>query len=267
MAKEYTVKVSGRKTKYRKIGSEYYRIKRDGELAKDPATGLVLANLKNAAGSRLVSSPDKMLATIRSAVSGTNKKDQMGRSTNKAMASAIKDDSVKSKLNLIRDMNKSRVLKDGGKAALQKFKEREKQALNIIENDTNIKTNDYKPLKDVDKKKELKTLKEYELRNAKVNKTKSLQNTTTEKETNKEKETPKKSKSFLDRVTEDFSKAVKETKRNIQGDIKTGTGRYKSVNEKNLDSNGNYKGTNIKPTKLQLSRMSAGGMTKKKKKK
>jgi hypothetical protein len=148
---------------------------------------------------------------------------------------------------------------DGGKAAVQASKEyknrpaaklREKRALDIIKNDTNIKTNDDKPLK-----------------NVKVYKTKSLQNTTTEKETNKEKETPKKSKSFLDRVTEDFSKAVKETKRNIQGDIKTGTGRYKSVNEKNLDSNGNYKGTNIKPTKLQLSRMSAGGMTKKKKKK
>jgi hypothetical protein len=148
---------------------------------------------------------------------------------------------------------------DGGKAAAQASKEyknrpaaklREKRALDIIKNDTNIKTNDDKPLK-----------------NVKVYKTKSLQNTTTEKETNKEKETPKKSKSFLDRVTEDFSKAVKETKRNIQGDIKTGTGRYKSVNEKNLDSNGNYKGTNIKPTKLQLSRMSAGGMTKKKKKK
>ena len=224
MAKEYTVKVSGRKTRYRKIGSEYYRIKRDGELAKDPATGLVLANLKNAAGSRLVSSPDKMLATIRSAVSGTNKKGQMGRSTNKAMASTIKDDGGKAKLNLIRDMNKSRVLKDGGKAALQKFKEREKQALNIIENDTNIKTKDDKPRKSVDKKKELKTLKKSELRNVKVNKTKSLQNQ------------PK-----------------QEVKKKVENKV---TNKPKSK----LDSKGNYKGTNVKPTKLQLERLKKRGL-------
>lgn len=65
----------------------------------------------------------------------------------------------------------------------------------------------------------------------------------------------KKKPGFLDRVKADFNKAVKETKRNFQGDIKKGTGRYKSVNERNLDSKGNYKGTNIKPTKLQESRM------------
>ena len=76
-----------------------------------------------------------------------------------------------------------------------------------------------------------------------------------DKKTETKKEAPKKSKGFLDRVKEDFKKAVKETKRNIQGDIKKKTGRYKSVNERNLDSKGNYKGTNIKPTKLQLSRM------------
>jgi len=65
----------------------------------------------------------------------------------------------------------------------------------------------------------------------------------------------KKKPGFLDRVKADFNKAVSETKRNFQGDAKKGTGRYKSVNERNLDSKGNYKGTNIKPTKLQESRM------------
>ena len=30
MAKEYTVKVFGKKTKYRKIGSKYYRFNKDG---------------------------------------------------------------------------------------------------------------------------------------------------------------------------------------------------------------------------------------------
>lgn len=80
--------------------------------------------------------------------------------------------------------------------------------------------------------------------------------------TTAKKEAPKRSKGFLDRVKEDFKKAVKETKRNIQGDIKKGTGRYKSVNESDLDSKGNYKGTNIKPTKLQLSRMKKEKMMK-----
>jgi hypothetical protein len=79
---------------------------------------------------------------------------------------------------------------------------------------------------------------------------------------------PKKTKKkmgFFDRFKADFNKAIKKTKRNFQGDIKKKTGRYKSVNERNLDSKGNYKGTNIKPTKLQESRMkmakgySAGG--------
>jgi len=65
----------------------------------------------------------------------------------------------------------------------------------------------------------------------------------------------KKKPGFLDRVKSDFNKAVLETKRNFQGDAKKKTGRYKSVNERNLDSKGNYKGTNIKPTKLQESRM------------
>ena len=49
------------------------------------------------------------------------------------------------------------------------------------------------------------------------------------KKAEKKKEEPKKSKSFLDRVKEDFSKAVKETKRNFSGDFKKGTGRYKSI--------------------------------------
>lgn len=77
-------------------------------------------------------------------------------------------------------------------------------------------------------------------------------------------------KSFMDRIKADIDKAIKETKRNFQGDIKKKTGRYKSVNKNNLDAKGNYKGTNIKPTELQLSRMKkkemmGGGYAKKKK--
>jgi len=66
-------------------------------------------------------------------------------------------------------------------------------------------------------------------------------------------------KNEFGKMKSDFNKAVKETKRNF------GPDRMKSANKKKLDSKGNYKGTNIKPTKLQLSRMkmakgySAGG--------
>lgn len=83
--------------------------------------------------------------------------------------------------------------------------------------------------------------------------------------------TTKTKKSFMDKVKADIEKAIKETKRNFQGDATKGTGRYKSVNKNNLDSKGNYKGTNIKPTELQLSRMKnkkmmGGGYSTKKKK-
>lgn len=223
MAKEYTVKVFGKKTKYRKIGSKYYRIKKDGELAKDAATGLVLANLKNAAGSRLVSSPDKMLATVRSAVSGTNKKGQMGRGMKKAMAStAKKDDGSKAKSDLVRDINKSKLMpKDGGKAALRKSQA--KDAFSVMKKDTNIKT-DAKPPKKTDKKKDIKEIKKSNLKSVKVTKTKALQN-----------------------------KPKQEVKKKVE---KTITKKPESK----LDSKGNYKGTNIKPTKLQLDRLKKRGL-------
>ena len=269
--KEYTVNRFGKKTKYRKVGSKYYRIKADGTLAKDAATGLILANLKNASGSSIVSSPEKMLASVRSAVAGTNKRGQMGRMRTASASDKTKDDGGKAKLQFVKDIKKIKTMpKDGGKAALQKVKTQNKQkkldeklkALSVINKDANIKT-DSKPItknKVETKKKDTTPLKTIQSKKITTTKTKALQNKPTKTETNKKKidtkkEASKKSKGFLDRVKEDFSKAVKETKRNIQGDIKKGTGRYKSVNERNLDSKGNYKGTNIKPTALQLSRM------------
>jgi len=283
MGKEYTVNRFGKKTKYRKVGSKYYRIKADGTLAKDAATGLILANLKNAAGSSIVSSPDKMLATVRSAVAGTNKRGQMGRMRTAMASDKTKDDVGKAKLQFVKDIKKTKTMpKDGGRAGLQKVKTQNKQkkldeklkALSIINKDANIKT-DSKPLsknKVEKKKKDTKPLKKVETRKITTTKTKALQNKPKKenKKTETKKEAPKRSKGFLERFKEDFDKAVKETKRNIQGDIKKGTGRYKSVNESDLDSKGNYKGTNIKPTELQLSRMKKekmmkGGMAKKKK--
>ena len=223
MAKEYTVKVFGKKTKYRKVGSKYFRIKKDGTLAKDSATGLVLANLKNAAGSRLVSSPDKMLATVRSAVSGTNKKGQMGRGMKKAMASTPKkDDGGKANLDLVRDIDKSRLMpKDGGKAALRKSQA--KDAFSVMKKDTNIKT-DAKPPKKTDKKKDIKEIKKSNLKSVKVTKTKALQN-----------------------------KPKQEIKKKVEKKIT-------KKPESKLDSKGNYKGTNVKPTKLQLDRLKKRGL-------
>jgi len=202
MAKEYTIKVFGKKTNYRKVGSKYFRIKKDGTLAKDSATGLVLANLKNAAGSSIVTTPkkvaDRMLASVKSAVK-SNKKVSRGT----AMA--------------------SNNIPDGGRAALQKSKDEDKKALDIIKKDTNIKT-DAKPPKKIVKKKELKTIKKSKLRNVKTVKTKALQ----------------------DKLKEDVKKKVEK--------------KITKKPESKLDSKGNYKGTNIKPTKLQLGRLKKRGL-------
>ena len=202
MAKEYTIKVFGKKTNYRKVGSKYFRIKKDGTLAKDSATGLVLANLKNAAGSSIVTTPkkvaDRMLASVKSAVK-SNKKVSRGT----AMA--------------------SNNIPDGGRAALQKSKDEDKKALDIIKKDTNIKT-DAKPPKKIVKKKELKTIKKSKLRNVKTVKTKALQ----------------------DKLKEDVKKKVEK--------------KITKKPESKLDSKGNYKGTNIKPTKLQLERLKKRGL-------
>ena len=202
MAKEYTIKVFGKKTNYRKVGSKYFRIKKDGTLAKDSATGLVLANLKNAAGSSIVTTPkkvaDRMLASVKSAVK-SNKKVSRGT----AMASTN--------------------IPDGGRAALQKSKEKDRQALNIIKKDTDVKT-DVKPPKKVDKKVDKKIIKKSELRNVKVIKTKSLQN-----------------------------KPKEEVKKKVEKKIT-------KKPESKLDSKGNYKGTNVKPTKLQLERLKKRGL-------
>ena len=228
MAKEYTVKVFGKKTKYRKIGSKYYRIKKDGELAKDAATGLVLANLKNAAGSRLVSSPEKMLATVKSAAQGTNKRGQMGRGIKKALASTPKDDGGKAKLDFKKDVDKARLMiADGGKKALQKAKEKNKKVLNIIKKDASNTKTDSKPLikkkveKKVEKKKDTKPLQKTQTKTIKSTKTKALQN----------------------KPKQDVKKKVDKKK-----------------TESKLDSKGNYKGTNIKPTKLQLERLKKRGL-------
>jgi len=227
MAKEYTVKVFGKKTKYRKIGSKYYRIKKDGELAKDAATGLVLANLKNAAGSRLVSSPEKMLATVKSAAQGTNKRGQMGRGIKKALASTPKDDGGKAKLDFKKDVDKARLMiADGGKKALQKAKEKNKKVLNVTKKSENTKT-DAKPLikkkveKKVEKKKDVKPLQKMQSKTIKSTATKALQN----------------------KPKQDVKKKVDKKK-----------------TESKLDSKGNYKGTNIKPTKLQLERLKKRGL-------
>ena len=209
MAKEYTVNRFGKKVNYRKVGSKYFRIKADGTLAKDAATGLILANLKNAAGSSIVTTPkkvaDRMLASVKSSVNGTNKKGQMGRGIKKAMA--------------------SNNIPDGGRAALQKSKDKDKKALDIIKKDTNIKT-DAKPLvkKKIEKKKEVIPLKKIQSKVIKTTKTKALQN----------------------KPKEDVKKKVEK--------------KITKKPESKLDSKGNYKGTNIKPTKLQLGRLKKRGL-------
>tara|TARA_E500000178_G_scaffold262548_1_gene259581 strand:+ start:5696 stop:6340 length:645 start_codon:yes stop_codon:yes gene_type:complete len=210
--KEYTINRFGKKVRYRKVGSKYYRVKADGTLAKDAATGLILANLKNAPASSIVSSPDKMLATVRSAVAGTNKRGQMGRGMKKAMASdktTKKEDLAKAKLDFATDIKKVK---------------KTTKPNNVIKKDANIKT-DSKPItkKKVEtKKKDTTPLKTMQSKKITTTKTKALQNKPT-KTQEKKKEAPKKK-------------------------------------ESRLDAKGNYKGTNIKPTKLQLERLKKRGL-------
>lgn len=210
MAKEYTIKVFGKKTNYRKVGSKYFRIKKDGTLAKDSATGLVLANLKNAAGSSIVTTPKKvatsMLASVRSAVS-SSKKNKKGQ----AQASTPKD--------------------DGGRAAYLRSeiidKLKKDKALATIKKDTSNTKTDRKismSNEKIDKKIDKKIIKKSELKNVKVTKTKSLQN-----------------------------KPKQEVKKKVDKKIT-------KKPESKLDSKGNYKGTNVKPTKLQLDRLKKRGL-------
>ena len=217
MAKEYTIKVFGRKTKYRKVNGKFFRIKKDGKLAKDAATGLVLANLKNAADSRLVSSPTKSLKNVQSLAKASLNKKKRGQ----AQASTVKDDGGKSIKDFKRDVG---FAKDGGKSGLDKKFPNRNVALK--KKDANIKT-DSKPLikkkveKKVEKKKDVKPLQKMQSKSIKTTKTKALQNQ------------PKK----------DVKKKVDKKKP-----------------ESKLDSKGNYKGTNIKPTKLQLERLKRRGL-------
>ena len=123
MADIYTYKSPmGKTTKYLKKGGKYYRIKDNGQLAKEPTTGsLILGNLKNKDSSFVKKVNAKETKRI---VSNFIMPD------GKANASTVKT-SVKD---------------DGGKAAAQASKEyknrpavklREKRALDIIKNDTN----------------------------------------------------------------------------------------------------------------------------------
>ena len=215
MAKEYTVKVFGKKTKYRKVNGKFFRIKKDGTLAKDAATGLVLANLKNAVGSRLVSGPGKTLDIVKSAAKESLRKKtgsgQMSRGTKKAMASPIKDDGGKAVADFARDIKK----------ATKK---------------TVTKT--------VNKNGKNKTDKKVELPKKKPVKT------------NGKTTTPLQSTRKID-VKTTKTKALQNKPKNGNGNgSKTKTRKPES----RLDAKGNYKGTNIKPTKLQLERLKRRGL-------
>jgi hypothetical protein len=172
-----------------------------------------------------------MLGTVRSAASAKKTgRGQMSRGIKKAMASTPKDDGGKAKLDFKKDIDK----------AINKSKKI--TALNIIKKDASntktdrkISTSNVKTQKKKEKKVELPVLKKKQdkknekttkplqttkIKNVKTTKTKALQNQ------------PKK---------EDKKKNVKKP-------------------ESRLDAKGNYKGTNIKPTKLQLERLKRRGL-------
>lgn len=225
MSNIYTVNRFGKKVKYRKVGSKFFRIKKDGTLAKDSATGLMLANLKNAAGSSIVSTPSKTFKNVQSLAKASLNKNKRGQ----AQASTSKDDGGKAIKDFKRDIG---FAKDGGKSGLDKTAPNrnvalKKKALNIIKKDASNTKTDSKPIikkkveKKVEKKKDVKPLQKIQSKSIKTTKTKALQN----------------------KPKQDVKKKVDKKK-----------------TESKLDSKGNYKGTNIKPTKLQLERLKKRGL-------
>jgi hypothetical protein len=171
MANEYTVKVFGKKTKYRKVNGKFFRIKKDGTLEKDAATGLVLANLKNAAESRLVSGPGKTLDIVKSAAKESLRKKTKTdrRGTKQAIASPTKDDGGKAVADFARDIKKATkktVTKTVNKKEVKDKKQKKKFTPFLL----NKKE---EPLKDLKLKKE-EPLKDLKLKKVKENITKKI---------------------------------------------------------------------------------------------
>ena len=129
MADIFTIKVFGKDVKYIKKGGKFYRIKANGQVAKDSASGLRLSNLKN---------KDSDLVK------------KVGASETKKIVSQFKVPIGVKKVA-------ASTLDDGGKAALDKkfpnrnvvlkAKEKEKKALDIIKKDASNTKTDAKPPK------------------------------------------------------------------------------------------------------------------------
>ena len=215
MAKEYTVKVFGKKTKYRKVNGKFFRIKKDGTLAKDAATGLVLANLKNAVGSKLVSGPGKVIDIVKSAAKESLRKKtgsgQMSRGTKQAIASPTKREDGKAVSDFARDIKKAT----------------KKTVTKTVNKNGKNKT---------DKKVELPKKRPFK--------------------TNEKTTKPLQSTRKID-VKTTKTKALQNKPKNGNGN---GSKTKTKKPESRLDAKGNYKGTNIKPTKLQLERLKKRGL-------
>ena len=129
MANIFTIKVFGKDVKYIKKGDKFYRIKADGQVAKDAATGLRLSNLKNK-DSKLVK--------------------KVGAEESKKIVSQFKVPVGVKKVA-------ASTLDDGGKAALdkkfpnrnaaKKAKEKDNKALAVIKKDASNTKTDSKPPK------------------------------------------------------------------------------------------------------------------------
>lgn len=217
MAKEYTVKVFGKKTRYRKVNGNFFRVKKDGTLAKDAATGLVLANLKNAVGSKLVSGPGKVIDIVKSAAKESLRKKtgsgQMSRGTKQAIASPNKKEDGKAVADFARDIKKAT------KKTVTKTVNKNGQS----KTDKKVELPVLKKKQDKKNGMTTKPLQATKIKNVKTTKTKALQN---------------------------------QPKNGNGNGSKTKTKKPES----RLDAKGNYKGTNIKPTKLQLERLKRRGL-------
>jgi Cft2 family RNA processing exonuclease len=233
----YNYTKSGKTTKYRKVGKDYFRLKSDGTLEKAKASGLTLANLKNSKSSSLVKESQNMTDGNRAAMIRKQKSDRITTTAAKKEKAGI--DKAYSRSDIA-----SRAKKE--QAAIDKAYNRS-SALSTIQKDTNLVGNNKASNKKVvvtkaqleksglslrdymnmleskrlgrpisrDSKNDKKTSSNQFLPKSRPKTENKVEEKVEKKTTTTPKKDEKKSTGFLDRVKEDLKKAVKETKRNF----------------------------------------------------
>jgi len=133
MANIFTIKVFGKDVKYIKKGDKFYRIKADGQVAEDAATGLRLSNLKNK-DSKLV----KKIEAEESKKIVSQFKVPVGV---KKVAASTLDKNTKKVLR------EKQNLESANYSPMKKMKNKKDKALSVIKKDASNTKTDSKPPK------------------------------------------------------------------------------------------------------------------------